>query len=136
MSGEVSLEKIRAAVSWVAQELPEVEVACDGCHEEPHQGDDAPLLNMHLGRVACQTCHIPLIARDPDFGTQMTRDYTRPTLDEATGLYGPQVGMESDVVPTYLWWQGRQMESPSRPVGSIDDPGHGNFNAFLHKAIP
>ena len=108
--------------TMIAQELPEVEVACEGCHEEPHEGDDAPLLDMHLGRVACQTCHIPLIARDPEYATQMTRDYTRPTLDEATGLYGPQVGLESDVAPTYLWWQGHQMESPSRPVGSIDDP--------------
>ncbi len=106
----------------IAQELPEVEVSCEGCHEEPHEGDDALLLDMHLGRVACQTCHIPLIARDPEYPTQMTRDYSQPILDEETGLYGPQVSIESDMIPAYLWQQEHQMESPSRPVGSIDDP--------------
>jgi hypothetical protein len=115
--------KIAGGGYMIAQELPEVEVACANCHTDaPHQGDDAERLNEHE-RVACQTCHIPLIARDPDFPTQMTRDYTQPVYNEANGLYGPQIGKETDVVPTYLWWDYPRVATPPWPVGSIDDAG-------------
>ena len=108
----------------IAQEATDVTVACTNCHsEEPHQADAAALLNMHTGRIACQTCHIPLLARDPAFPTQMTRDYTDPVYNEATGLYGPNIGKENDVVPTYFWWDYPRVETPPWPVGSIDDPG-------------
>ncbi|OQY04999.1 MAG: hypothetical protein B6I22_08255 [Desulfobacteraceae bacterium 4572_123] len=34
--------------------------SCTDCHgEEPHVGDDADDLNMHMERIACETCHIP-----------------------------------------------------------------------------
>lgn len=108
----------------IAQELPKVEVACTNCHtEEPHSGDAAGALNGHLNRIACETCHIPLIARDPDYPTQMTRDHTQPVYDEAEGLYSPTVGKESNVVPTYFWWDSHRMVTPPWPLGSIDDPG-------------
>ena len=75
----------------LAQEMPEVTVSCSNCHtDQPHQLGSAALLNSHTGRVACQTCHIPTIARDPAFPTQVSSDYTVPVYDETTGLYGPQ----------------------------------------------
>jgi hypothetical protein len=108
----------------IAQELTEVVVACENCHnEEPHRTGMDALLNRHTERVACQTCHIPLLARDPAYPTQMTRDYTQPVYNEATGLYGPAVGLESNVVPTYFWWDSHRMETPPKPIGSLDDPG-------------
>ena len=108
----------------IAQEIPEVVVACENCHTaQPHTSETAALINMHSDRVACQTCHIPSIARDPDYPTQMTRDYTQSVYNEAKGLYGPTVGKENDVVPTYFWWDGHRVETPPKPVGSIDDPG-------------
>lgn len=116
--------KIAGGGSTIAQELPEVTVACENCHtEQPHDSDTAAMLNMHGDRVACQTCHIPSIARNPDYPTQMTRDYTEPVYNKADGLYGPQVTEASDVIPTYLWWDGQSMETPSQPSGSKDDPG-------------
>ncbi len=33
--------------------------SCTDCHgEEPHTGDDADDLNMHMETIACETCHI------------------------------------------------------------------------------
>jgi hypothetical protein len=116
--------KVAGGGGVIAQELPQVEVACTNCHTEaPHSGDAAGALNGHLDRIACETCHIPLIARDPDYPTQMTRDHTQPVYDEATGLYGPTVGKESNVEPTYFWWDSHRMVTPPWPLGSIDDPG-------------
>ena len=100
----------------------EVEVACANCHTtEPHESGAAALLNIHTARVACQTCHIPAIARDETWPTMLSRDYTQAVYNETTGLYGPTHVLESNVLPTYYWWNGR-MESPPYPVGSLDDP--------------
>jgi hypothetical protein len=116
--------KVAGGGYMIAQELPDVVVTCANCHStEPHQGGPAVILNTtHTARIACQTCHIPLIARDPDYPTQMTRDYTEAVYNEATGLYGPSLGKANDVVPTYFWWSKHQMETPPRPIGSVDDP--------------
>lgn len=116
--------KIAGGGYMIAQESPDVEVSCANCHTEtPHTGALADRLNAHTARVACQTCHIPLLARDPNFPTQMTRDYSQPVYNAARGLYGPSVGKESHVIPTYFWWDYPWMNTPPWPVGSIDDPG-------------
>lgn len=108
----------------IAHEIPEVIVACANCHtEEPHAGDVAEAQNGYTDRVACQTCHIPELARDPNLLTQMTRNYTAPAYSKAKGLYGPTGGKESKVAPTFLWWDYPRMDTPPWPVGSIDDPG-------------
>ena len=100
----------------------EVEVACANCHtDQPHESGAAALLNMHTVRVACQTCHIPAIARDPQWPTMLSRDYTQSVYNETSGLYGPTHEMGSNLIPDYYWWNGR-MASPPIPVGSMDDP--------------
>jgi hypothetical protein len=105
-------------------EVIDVVVACANCHsEEPHTSGVALFMNFHTDRIACQTCHIPLIARDADFPTLLARDYTAPVYDESDGLYSPTEITQSDVMPTYLWWKNHRMDSESRPLGSIDDPG-------------
>lgn len=103
-------------------DLPGVVVACTNCHKEPsHKGKDADYLNMHTNRIACNTCHIPVAARDPKMPTMLERDYTKPVFNEVTGLYGPANKMASNVKPEYLWWN-RMMKTPPEPVGSISDP--------------
>ncbi len=103
------------------RDAPEVAVSCARCHEKAHQGELAAVLARHSEKIACQTCHIPAIARDPKFPTMVRRDWTRPVLNEKTGLYGPTNQMASNVSPVYRWWNGR-MRVPPEPVGSIDDP--------------
>ncbi len=114
--------KIAGGGYMIAQELTDVKVACSNCHgETPHEGDNAAVLNTHTARVACQTCHIPALARDPSLPTQMKRDYSQPVFNEAKGLYGPKVEKANDVIPAYLWWDYPLVKTPPEPVGSIDD---------------
>jgi hypothetical protein len=103
-----------------AQELLEVTVACENCHSG-HKGEHAKILDRHASRIACQTCHIPGIARDPKMPTVVSRDWTRPVLNGKTGLYGPSNILGGDLRPEYAWWN-RFMKIPPEPAGSIDDP--------------
>jgi hypothetical protein len=116
--------KIAGGGYMIAQEIPEVKVSCTnaGCHAEaPHGGANAATLNGHLSRVACQTCHIPLIARSPGLPTQMVRDWTQSVLVTTTGLYDPLVTKAGNLIPTYLWWKYPYMKTPPAPVGAITD---------------
>jgi len=103
-----------------AQELLEVRVACENCHEKPHKGEKAQVLGRHLAKVACPSCHIPAIARDPKMPTVVERDWTKPKLNEKTGLYGPTNIMGANLKPEYHWWN-RKMTVPPEPVGSLAD---------------
>jgi hypothetical protein len=97
-----------------------VKVACEICHATPHKGEKAKTLDRHAVRIACQTCHIPAIARDPKMPTIVARDWTKPVLNEKTGLYGPTNRMAGNVRPEYAWWN-RFMKVPPEPAGSISD---------------
>jgi hypothetical protein len=113
--------KVAGGADLKAQDLPDVKVECSNCHTAaPHKGDWA-VLNNHVNRIACQTCHIPLIARDPTLPTVTDRDWTKPVLNDKTGLYGPTNKMANNLMPEYRWWN-RHMTTPPEPVGSIDAP--------------
>jgi hypothetical protein len=104
-----------------AVDLPGVDATCASCHgPKPHKGDQAAKLNGHTARIACQTCHIPAIARDPKYPTIVARDWTKPVLNEKTGLYGPTNTPAGNLKPVYRWWN-RTMDIPRLPVGSIGD---------------
>lgn len=105
----------------IARDDIDYDVTCTNCHTEPIHPEEYAAINAHTGRIACQTCHIPLIARDPALPTQMTRDYTQPVYNETIGLYGPKVEKAGNVTPEYFWWNG-WTKTPPAPVGSIDDP--------------
>lgn|SRR5574341_492606 len=112
-----------------AQEVPEVEVTCSNCHTDGHPSTEAvegtdlvvgEVLDTHSEYVACQTCHIPLIAPNPELPTLTYRDYSQPRLNEKTGLYGATNTMQGSLIPEYYWWNG-QMERVPQPVGSRGD---------------
>ena len=50
----------RGGVDLVANDLPGKEVSCESCHSRaPHNNADyKALLNGHIARLACETCHI------------------------------------------------------------------------------
>ncbi len=105
-----------------AQDAPDVAVACTSCHQpDVHQGGRAAILARHTSRIACQTCHIPAIARDPKFPTVVRRDWMKPVLNDKTGLFGPTNVTASNVRPEYRWWN-RKMLVPPEPVGDRSDP--------------
>ena len=113
--------KVAGGSDIKAQELLEVKVSCSNCHtDSPHKGTQAADLNRHQNRIACQTCHIPAIARDPMMPTVVERDWTKPVLNQSIGLYGPTNKMANHIQPEYRWWN-RIMLVPPEPVGSKED---------------
>ena len=114
---------------------------CTGCH-----GDDVHekrILNWHGKSIACQTCHIPAIARQ--FPTMTWWDwsaagsnaknvkdqYGKDTFDNKRGAFR----WEKNLKPTYLWYNGKSTQyllgaamSPdqvthlNKPQGTRQDP--------------
>jgi len=90
---------------------------CEKCHtDEPHSNR---IINNHLERIACQTCHIPIYAKGTS--TKMEWDWsTTGKLDEvgkvitekdSTGkvTYSTPKGTfkwQSNVEPEYVWFNG------------------------------
>ncbi len=96
---------------------------CVACHGNgPHkQGKQADRLNLHAAKVACQTCHIPEIARG-GVATKMTWDWStagqmgpdgKPmTRKDAKGrvVYDSKKGdftLGENVRPEYAWFNGK-----------------------------
>jgi octaheme c-type cytochrome (tetrathionate reductase family) len=93
-------------------------VTCQRCHTvEPHSSEG---LNTHALRVACQTCHIPAMARgnkatktwwDWKTAGEKNPDGTDKVLKDAGGnvIYHTKKGSfvwERDLVPEYAWVNG------------------------------
>ncbi len=97
----------------VANDLPDVPVACSNCHgRKPHRGAVAQVLDAHTTRVACQTCHIPAasgIVRE-DWGRPVKDDGNEPFsalskydgIPAIAGLWVPSVTIERGV-PDHMW---------------------------------
>jgi hypothetical protein len=94
-------------VDLVANDLPEREVSCEGCHSKaPHNASEhRALLNGHIARIACETCHIPKL----EDNNVVLRDWVHPTWDEEEGMW-----VFTDVYRSgkpgegliYLWFNG------------------------------
>jgi hypothetical protein len=94
--------------TMMANDLPAVEVSCEGCHtSEPHEEDEelADFYNDHTEYVACQTCHIPSLHED----NATYRDFNETVWEEHPGIWvyndtlkltGPGEGI------VYVWWNG------------------------------
>jgi hypothetical protein len=85
---------------------------CAECHsDEPHEDysdRSAKSLDRHATKVACQTCHIPKFAKD--ISTELVRDWTHSHFSETAcggrGGWLPEEVRDSDVTPTYRWFDG------------------------------
>lgn len=128
---------------------PDEQVACTDCHSETPHTDER--VNTHTAAVACQTCHIPFIARDEP--TKMTWDWSTAGQDIPEDHYtylkikGTFV-YEKDVVPEYLWFNGNldyryllgdtidptQPTVLNVPAGDINDATARIFPFKLHVA--
>ena len=86
--------------------------SCENCHTDRPHGDYDPnrgeRRDVHAARVACQSCHIPTFAKD--ISTEMERDWLNPFYSPAAcggqGGWKPEEIRDSDVVPTYEWFDG------------------------------
>ena len=94
-------------VDLVANDLPGKEVSCESCHSRaPHNNADyKALLNGHIARLACETCHIKSLQDN----NVVLRDWVHPTWDADEGVYLPTDIYRSGQVGrgfTYLWFNG------------------------------
>ena len=115
--------------TMMANDLPDVEVACTNCHEPPVHGAVARggAIDGHLERVACQACHVPSL--HPDNATR--RDFFVTEFEEGPGIHvyrdeakltAPGAGL------AYVWWNG-DATFLGNPVG--DNPnGAGRYRFY------
>lgn len=88
-------------------------IGCTNCHEgDPHS---ETLINQHMGRVACQACHIPSFANEVptkmswDWSTagkklkSVKDEYGKPSFAKKKGSFT----WGKKVTPTYAWYNGQ-----------------------------
>lgn len=115
-------------------------ISCEQCHDADPHGES--ILNSHASRVACQTCHIPIYAKEDP--TQMDWDWSTAGRDEAPeGIdgkvvrYKKAVGTQiwkTDQIPSYAWFNGKagvylmgekidpnEVTKMTYPLGDIND---------------
>jgi hypothetical protein len=95
-------------------------LSCDNgmCHEsDPHAKE---MLNRHVAKLSCTTCHIPTFAKAD--ATDVYRDWSDTHFDESAGKFKAHIETQSDVVPTYAWFDGTSFNQlPQQPVTLTED---------------
>ncbi len=129
-------------IGGMSMSAPAVEgrVGCEDCHGPTPHGVAGTLsrhLDDHVRAVACESCHIPLIAKASP--TLLRRDYSQAGQDRPPGLddlgmpqYDKRFGeltWGKRLAPTYLWYDGTRNASlvgdkinPATPV-VLNAPG-------------
>ncbi len=118
--------------TMMANDLPDVEVGCLGCHGAPVHGAVArgSEIDGHLERVACVTCHIPSL--HPDNASR--RDFAVTEFEDDPGIFiyhdeaklsAPGEGL------AYVWWNG-DATFLGNPIG--DNPNDAGLYRFYDAA--
>jgi octaheme c-type cytochrome (tetrathionate reductase family) len=128
-------------------------VDCTDCHT-PEGLHTNPDIDLHLDTIACQTCHIPYIARSLPtivewYWKEAGQDLNPAPVDEFGKPYDKKKGRQvwaRNVMPTYLWYNRKthrymldsgdtttvQPVVIARPDGSISDA---NAKIYPFKAM-
>ncbi len=121
------------------------QIACISCHSlTPHKGHDK--LNDHTDRVACQTCHIPLLAKEKP--TKIWWDWSKAGKKKDGKPYRVkdefgkfkymshkgEMKWAKNVMPEYFWYNGTidgisagekidptKIVQVSKPIGDSND---------------
>lgn len=124
----------------------DVKMSCTTCHptKATSTGHATTDVNKHVGRVACQTCHISAYARNAsdtaaNESTETHRNWAIPEWSAALSRWEPTITRGNDLKPAYGFWNGYSWNyslnevaqidtttgryATSRPVGGINDPG-------------
>ena len=101
---------------------------CAHCHTATPHDDGVgsqPTRDSHALSIACQTCHIPTFAKD--VSTEMERDWLNPFYSETAcsgqGGWKPEEIRESDVIPSYEWFNGTSYVYALGQVAQQNDDG-------------
>jgi len=116
---------------------------CRACHgNAPHKKQDKSRLNNHANKIACQTCHIPKIARG-GVATRMTWDWStagklengHPVEEKVDGnvVYSSKRGSityAENINPEYIWFNGRVKYHLLTEKISLNEDGYVLINDF------
>jgi len=116
-------------------------VDCTNCHTDTATSHPGSTNRRHLGRVACQSCHIPFYAKnasdtDATEATEMHRTWL--STHSLSPPYHPAADTDNSVTPVYQYWGSRSRNyllhetaiidpitgryPTSRPVGHVSNP--------------
>ncbi len=115
--------------TMMANDLPEIEVACENCHDPAHRPgvtDHAEFLNSHTEMIACQTCHIPALHED----NVTRRDFGKTEYEEHFGIWiyaDEEKHHQPGTGIMYVWWNG-DASFLGNPIG--DNPNGGTGYSF------
>lgn len=119
-----------------------VQMSCTDCHaaKATSSGHSSADIGRHVGRVACQTCHIPIYAKDAadTLATEATETHrTWVKSDAVAAPFHPSSVKANNLVPKYRFWNGKSNNyllgdlskvdpatgriPTSRPVGGVND---------------
>jgi hypothetical protein len=107
----------------------DIRVECTGCHADMVTGHEGGDVDRHIERVACQSCHIPVYAKDASDSTATeATEIHRTWLDtHSTHVpYHPAAIKGNDLVPAYRWWDRYSRNYLLHEVASLD-PATGRY---------
>jgi len=127
--------------SYSSMALGDNHFACNDCHKNGHKGGMAAVLNNHVKSVACETCHVPVVAKE--FATKVWWDWTKAG-DKSRAVEKDELGnvtyvwkkgefkWEKNLKPIYMWYNGStDYYMPGDKIASAEDfhfnMPHGNI---------
>jgi hypothetical protein len=111
----------------------EVSCSTSSCHsgKSTTSGHSTSAVNKHIGRVACQTCHIPKYAKNANDtaateATETHRTWEHAEWNAALNRYEPMPTKANDLRPKYAFWNGTSWGNNAFDTAVID-PATGNY---------
>ena len=103
----------------------DVEMACTTCHfdKATSNGHGTADVNRHVGRVACQTCHIPTYAKnaaDTPASEATETHRTWKTSDASAPPYHPSSVKANNLTPKYGFWNRYSINYRLGEVAQLD----------------
>lgn len=120
----------------------DVEMSCVVCHADKDTpgGHNNSEVGRHVARVACQSCHIPIYAKNAadTIASEETETYRnwQQSHTTASGAIHPEPTMAGNLNPQYRWWNGTSSSyllfdrvpeplpvtiATSAPLGDVND---------------
>jgi hypothetical protein len=113
----------------------DVEMSCTNCHTDKAaaSGHSQAEINRHVARVACQTCHIPIYAKNArdtaaNEATETHRTWVRS--DSTAAPYHPASLKANNLIPKYRFWNRYSYNYVLREGGKID-PATGTYHTSM-----
>lgn len=96
----------------MANDIPEIAVSCTSCHVDYKHGLES--IDIHLNRIACQTCHLGKI------GGVMKLDFTIGVDEDSDGVFKEASVKKQSIKPIFAWFNGTS-DKNGFPLGSRSD---------------